>query len=78
MATVQYPVLGTKASGILLARVQHSQNINHIAANLIHHDVIGMHYMLAGAGHAPQTEKVGHARKALSRLHDGGAKIMRC
>lgn len=63
--------------GIFLARVQDPQNINHIGADLIHHNVIRMHNQFTGARHATGPEQIRHEGQHLGRLNDGGVKILR-
>ena len=41
---------------ILLARVQYSQNIDHIGTDLIHHDVVRVHDVFTRASDAPGPE----------------------
>ena len=65
-------------SGVLLARVQHSQDINHVIADLIHHDVIWMDNVLTRSGYTTGPEQIWHLWKVLGRLDDGCKKALRC
>ena len=57
--------------------MQDPQNINHIVADLVHHNVIRVHNLFTGASHATGPEPIRHERQTLDGLNDGGVKILR-
>ena len=47
-------------SRILLARVQHPQDVNVLGADLVYEDVVWVHYVFTRASNTAKPEKVGH------------------
>ena len=59
-----------------MARVQYSQNINHITADLINHNVVRVHDVFTRANNATGPKQIRHERKVLGRLNDGSMKAL--
>jgi len=57
--------------------VQHAQNVYHLVADLIHHDVVWMHDVFTCASHATKPEQIRHMRKVFGRLDNGSVKALR-
>ena len=63
---------------VLLARMQHTQNLDKAGTGAVNNDVVGMHDNFAGACNPAMTIQVRMLRKSLRCILNGLVQILRC